>query len=82
MPPEEAITYGMELLHAADRAERGAAAAARRATKAKKPKAKSKSGDGDQAEDVSFGEKIEILRSAGRWYVFWGKRGHPIQAWY
>jgi hypothetical protein len=82
MPPGEAITYGMELLHAADRAERAGPAAARRAFKTKKRKAKSTTGDGDQEEDVSFQEKIEILRSAGRWYVFWGKRGHPIQAWY
>lgn len=82
MPPEEAITYGVELLHAADRAEQAGAAAARRATKAKKKKAKRKSEEGEQAEEVSFEEKIEILRSAGRWYVFWGKRGHPIQAWY
>ena len=31
-------------------------------------------------EDVE--EMRNILRAAGRWYIFWGERGHPINAWY
>ena len=26
-------------------------------------------------------EMRNILRAAGRWYIFWGERGHPICAW-
>ncbi|MCY3831181.1 MAG: hypothetical protein OXF89_18805 [Rhodospirillaceae bacterium] len=31
-------------------------------------------------EDVE--EMRNILRAAGRWYIFWGERGHPINAWW
>ena len=31
-------------------------------------------------EDVE--EMRNILRAAGRWYIFWGERGHPINAWF
>jgi hypothetical protein len=27
-------------------------------------------------------ERLNILRAAGRWHVFWGERGHPIRAWF
>lgn len=27
-------------------------------------------------------EQIEILKAAAKWYVFWGKRGHPIWAYF
>ena len=39
-------------------------------------------GNDDGIPEVTLDEKIDILRSAGRWYVFWGKRGHPIVAWF
>ena len=37
------------------------------------------SGDDDY---VSMKEQRKIVESAGRWYIFWGKRGHSIRAWY
>jgi hypothetical protein len=77
MRPEEAADYGKQLL---DAAERAAAAGPPPA----KPPAKSWWGGKPKAEarGPSFEEQLEILRAAGRWYVFWGSRGHPIQAWY
>jgi hypothetical protein len=27
-------------------------------------------------------DQLEIVRAAGRWYVFWGERGHAIRAWF
>ncbi len=32
------------------------------------------------AEEIE--EEREMLRAAGRWYIFWGERGHPIWAWW
>lgn len=84
MSPEEAITYGKELLHAADRAERKGIAAARgqSARMMSGREAKRDAVGPHGSEDVTLEEKLDILRSAGRWYVFWGKLGHPIQAWF
>lgn len=28
-----------------------------------------------------FEKQLEIVREAGRWFVFWGERGHAIRAW-
>ncbi len=79
MRPEEAVGYGQRLL---DAAERAAAAGPpppkppKRSWWTGKPKAQT------QGQGPSFEEQLEILPAAGRWYVFWGSRGHPIQAWY
>ena len=32
--------------------------------------------------DEELEEMRNILRAAGRWYIFWGERGHPIWAWF
>ncbi len=32
--------------------------------------------------DEDIEEMRNILRAAGRWYIFWGERGHPINAWF
>lgn len=77
MRPDEAVEYGKQLLAAADRA---AAAGppppkpTKRSWWGGKPK--------EKGPEPSFEEKLEILSAAGRWYIFWGSRGHPIQAWY
>lgn len=75
MRPEDAVAYGNTLLEAAERAAASgppsAEAPARRWWQRKR-----------KESQVSFDEQIQILRAAGRWYVFWGSRGHPIQAWY
>ncbi len=35
-----------------------------------------------QIADMPDEEKLEIIESAGKWYRFWGERGHPIWAFY
>ena len=73
--PEQAIEYGKALLAAADAAERG-----------DKPKRQrtllSLLGLRKQRIPVPLREQLDIVRAAGRWYVFWGKRGHAIRAWF
>ena len=78
MPPEEAMAYGKELLEIADKAAR------KRIVPVTKPPAqeKTKRKGADDMEELSLDEKIDILRTAGRWYIFWGKLGHPIVAWF
>lgn len=77
--PDEAVAYGRALLRAAD-----AAAAAGPAPKAP-PKRGFLSALGlgrKAADDLPFEEQLDVVRTAGRWYVFWGERGHPIRAWF
>jgi len=80
MWPPEAVAYGDALLLAADRAEGKTGPIAIRAlhrllTKIGLNKAKSESGK-------TLAEQLDIVRAAGRWYVYWGERGHPIRAWF
>jgi hypothetical protein len=94
MRPEEAIEYGTELLAAAERAARGRiglvsspkpARAGVQRTGLLQISVASEGGTpsvSDEDEELTLDEKIDILRSAGRWYIFWGKRGHPIVAWF
>jgi hypothetical protein len=35
-----------------------------------------------QEDNTPFEEQIEILDIAGRWYVYWGERGHPIWGYF
>lgn len=30
---------------------------------------------------VALTDQLDIVRACGRWYIFWGERGHPILAW-
>ncbi len=79
MRPDEAVDYGKQLLDAADRAAAAGPPPPKppaRSWWGGKPKAEAR------AQGPSFEEQLEILRTAGRWYIFWGTRGHPIQAWY
>jgi hypothetical protein len=67
--PEEAVAYGEALLRVAGPQSVGPA-----------PKSSMWQrfmGGGDEPD-----ERIDIIRAAGEWYVFWGARGHPIQPWY
>ncbi len=77
--PDEAVTYGRALLEAAD-----AAAAAGPPPKAPPKRGLlSALGLGRKAQDdLPFDEQLDVVRTAGRWYVFWGERGHPISAWF
>lgn len=74
--PEEAVTYGKALLAAADTAE----------TAGKPTKGSStflaRLGLAHEREPVAIAEQLEIVRAAGRWFIFWGERGHPIRAWF
>jgi hypothetical protein len=79
--PEAAIAYGRALLAAADKAEAAGppppkpppkrGLLARLGLGARKP-----------VEPMPFAEQLEVVQAAGRWFVFWGERGHPIRAWF
>ena len=74
--PEAAVVYGKALLAAADAAEVGG----------QPPKLRgsllSRLGLTKEREPVTIAEQREIVRAAGRWFVFWGERGHAIRAWF
>jgi hypothetical protein len=74
--PEQAVEYGNALLSAADAAERGEKPVRRKSflqglglRKQREP-------------DMTFEEQLDVVRAAGRWYIFWGERGHAIRAWF
>ncbi len=74
--PDEAVAYGKSLLAAADAAE----------AKGKEPTPRhtflSRLGLAKAREPVALAEQLEIARAAGRWFIFWGERGHAIRAWF
>jgi hypothetical protein len=78
--PEDAISYGRALL------ERASAAAVAgppdKAPPAKRGLFARLGLTKKVAEPLPFEEQIKIAESAGRWFVFWGERGHPIRAWF
>src|SRR5688500_121780 len=63
MRPEKAVDFGKQLLEAADHA-------AEAGPPPPKPPAR-RWWSGKPKPGPSFEEKLEILRTAGRWYVFW-----------
>jgi len=75
--PEAAIAYGRALLAAADAAETSATKA-HRSSSSRRGRAKS----AKSPPSVPLPEQLDIVRAAGRWYVFWGERGHPIRAYF
>jgi hypothetical protein len=74
--PPEAVAYGRELLAAAD-----AAAVSGRSAKPRRG-ILSRLGLKKEREPMAIAEQLEIVRAAGRWFIFWGERGHPIRAWF
>ena len=73
--PEAAAEYGRELLAAAKAASPPAGPPKRGLL--------ARLGLGGKAQqELSFAEQVEAVEAAGRWFVFWGERGHPIRAWY
>jgi hypothetical protein len=72
--PEAAIAYGHALLAAADAAE----------TSPLKPRSGflSRLGFGKPSETTPLDEQLDIVRAAGRWFIFWGERGHPVRAYF
>lgn len=78
--PEEAVGYGQALLAAAS-----VAPATRPSPETLPPKRRffSRLGLGKKAsEPIPLEEQLKIVEAAGRWFVFWGERGHPIRAWF
>lgn len=73
--PEQAVAYGKRLLAAADTAEAGGRVPTPRRTLL------SRLGLSKEREPVAIADQLDIVRSAGRWFVFWGERGHAIRAW-
>lgn len=73
--PEAAIAYGKALLAAADDAEAGRATRRRRTFL-------SRLGLTKAPQQVPLAEQLDIVRAAGRWFIFWGERGHAIRAWF
>lgn len=76
--PDAAAAYGRELLAAAE------AAAKAGAPPEPKPRRGLLSwlGGAKKGSELSFDEQLDVVQAAGRWFVFWGERGHPIRAWY
>jgi hypothetical protein len=72
--PEAAIAYGRELLGAAEAADKSPRDAHRDLL--------SRRGLVKSAAPVPLPEQLDIARAAGRWFVFWGERGHPIRAYF
>lgn len=74
--PEAAVAYGEALLAAAE------AAAAGDGPPPAKPGFFARMGLRlKPRERVPLNEQLEIVRAAGRWFIFWGERGHAIRAW-
>lgn len=73
--PDEAVAYGQALLAAADAVSTGAA-------RSEPPKKGllARLGLAKAPRDTPSDEQLKIVRAAGRWFVFWGERGHPIRA--
>lgn len=77
--PEQAVAYGKALLAAADAAEvRPLPAPAEQQGLL----SRLWSGKKKKSEPIALANQLDIVRAAGRWYVFWGERGHPIRAWF
>lgn len=73
--PAEAVAYGNALLSAAADARSGKTLA---------PRKRSFLGSlfGRSRESIPLEEQLEIVEIAGRWFVFWGRQGHPVRAYY
>jgi hypothetical protein len=73
--PEDAVAYGKALLAAAD------ASNATGRTPTPRRTFLSRLGLAKAPEPIAIAEQLDIVRAAGRWFVFWGERGHAIRAW-
>jgi hypothetical protein len=74
--PEEAVAHGKNLLAGAQSAEAAGRSPKRRRTLL------TRVGLAKGREAIAIAEQLEIVRAAGRWFIFWGERGHPIRAWF
>ena len=77
--PDAAVAYGPALLAAASAA---AANGPRPKPAPPKPGLLARLGLAKPTpEPAPFEEQLAIVEAAGKWFVFWGERGHPIRAW-
>lgn len=77
--PESAVAYGAALLAAADAVATGAG------PEPPPPKRGllARLGLGRAPpEPIPLDEQLKIVRAAGKWFMFWGERGHAIRAWF
>jgi hypothetical protein len=74
--PEEAVAYGRVLLAAANAADVAGGQLKRRRSLL------SRLGLRKEPELVAIAEQLDIVRAAGRWFIFWGERGHAIRAYF
>ncbi|MEW5684257.1 MAG: hypothetical protein AB1942_05000 [Pseudomonadota bacterium] len=74
--PEEAVSYGRSLLDLARTAQPKEAAPSKPGFLARFGLAKPPS------DQLPFPEQVKAVDAAGRWFVYWGERGHAIRAWY
>ena len=81
--PEQAIAYGHALLAAADSAEANGPLPILPPPPPKgifallfPPRAEERKGE------CNLDEQLDIVRAAGRWFLFWGERQNAIVAWY
>lgn len=74
--PDAAVAYGQSLLAAAANTRAGKRPAR------PKPSWLKRMFEKRQQEELELDEQLEIVEAAGRWFVFWGSRGHPIFAYF
>lgn len=72
--PEAAVAYGRGLLAMADAAETSPHDVHQNFL--------SHLGGVTSAEPLPLTEQLDIVRAAGRWFVFWGQRAHAIRAYF
>jgi hypothetical protein len=73
--PDEAVNYGKALLASASDARNGKTLEVRK-------RSMLRALFGRSAENLPLEEQLNIVETAGRWFVFWGSRGHPIRAYF
>lgn len=76
--PDEAVAYGRALLAASDSARPGESPARGGGLGGLLGFGRSKA----RSSEFSFEEQQDMVRSAGKWFVFWGERNHAIRAWF
>lgn len=72
--PEEAISYGRALLAAAGAAPRQPEPKRGLLSRFRQGK--------NPSSSLPVEEQLRIVEAAGRWFLFWGERGHAIRAWF
>lgn len=91
MRPAEAVAYGEKLLAAAQRARRGEVKleapppeepVRKRRLFGLLPPKPAREAERPETGGASLEVQIDIVECAGRWYLYWGRAGHPIWAYY